>query len=97
MGLDVEKEVLHVSDEDVERFLSIPYEPVDYDVSDFSEKEKIVGDRGVMLPGLTDPAFSAASLFSFADFTVWAMRLWATEPFSNTPISANVEATRRRT
>ena len=61
------------SDEDVEKFLSIPYEPVEYDVSDFGDKEKIVGDRGVMFPGLTEPAFSAASLFSFADFTVWAM------------------------
>jgi len=61
------------SGEDVEKFLSIPYEPVEYDVSDFSDKEKIIGDRGVMFPGLTEPAFLAASLFSFADFTIWAM------------------------
>jgi hypothetical protein len=61
------------SEEDVERFLSIPYEPVDYDVSDFSEQERRIGDRGILFPGLIEPAFMAASLFSFADFTVWAM------------------------
>jgi len=67
--------VKHVleTEEDVEKFLSIPYEPVEYDFSGFYKLQKEVGQRGLMFPGIADPLCLVAELFHFSDFTVWAM------------------------
>jgi hypothetical protein len=64
------------TDRDVEAFLSIPYEPVAYDCSDWRVEAHRIGERGVLMPGLADPLCRAAELFEFGEFTVWA----ATEP-----------------
>jgi len=68
-------QIKHVleTEEDVEKFLSIPYEPVKYDFSRFYELQKEIGQGGVMLIDFGDPLCNVAELFNFGDFTVWAM------------------------
>ena len=61
------------TDEDIERFLSIPYVPPDYDLTGFPEADRELGDRGVMFPGFGDPVCIVADLFDFGDWTVRAM------------------------
>jgi hypothetical protein len=60
------------TDEDIERFLSIPYEPIQWDCSSFAQTQADMGDRGVMFPGIADPICYVADLFEFGEFTVRA-------------------------
>ena len=57
---------------DVERALSIPYEPLEYDFSDYARIAAEVGDNGVIMSSVADPLWLAADLMSFGDYTVWA-------------------------
>jgi hypothetical protein len=59
--------------DDVDAMLSIPYVPPTYDTSDFARIKAEVGDRGIIMPSLADPAFSAMSLMEFSDSLVWAL------------------------
>jgi uroporphyrinogen-III decarboxylase len=61
------------SPEDVDRALSIPYRPVDFDASDFKRISDEVGDRGIIMASVMDPLCLAADMMSFGDYTVWAM------------------------
>jgi len=61
------------SPEDVDRALSIPNQPLDYDVSDLARIENEMGDRGIVMTTLGDPLLYAAELMEFGAFTIWAM------------------------
>jgi|GEM_PF-45630 len=58
--------------EDVDRAMSIPFEPITYDASDCARIYEEVGERGLVMTSLGDPAYVAAALMSFEDFTLWA-------------------------
>jgi uroporphyrinogen-III decarboxylase len=62
-----------VKDEsDIERFLSIPNDPKEVDISHIKERERYLGDRGVMMVDFADPLCIVAELFEFGDFTIKA-------------------------
>ena len=61
---------------DVDRALSVPYAPLDYDVSDHARIAGEVGERGVVMDSLSDPLWMAADLMEFGQYTLWAL----TEP-----------------
>jgi hypothetical protein len=57
---------------DVDRALSVPYVPLSYDANDFARIRGEVGDHGLVMPSLSDPAYMAAALMSFQDYVMWA-------------------------
>jgi len=59
--------------DDVDKIMSIPFEPVQYDASDYDRVKKEVGDRGIIMSGAADPAYLAMELMEFGESTVWAM------------------------
>jgi len=59
--------------EDVEKALSVPYEPATYDASDFGRITAEVGDGGIIMDSLADALWMAADLMEFGQFTVWAL------------------------
>ena len=59
--------------DDVEKALSVPYEPVTYDASDYDRVTREVGDRGIVMASTADPLVLAADLMEFGQFTVWAL------------------------
>jgi len=52
--------------------LSVPYEPLEYDTSDYARIKEEVGDHGIIMTSLADPLWLAADLMSFGNYTVWA-------------------------
>ncbi|MCL5098815.1 MAG: uroporphyrinogen decarboxylase family protein [Candidatus Omnitrophica bacterium] len=68
--------------EDVDRALSVPYEPARYDASDYPRVSAELGDHGIVMASLGDPAYLAADLMSFQDFLVWAFE--ETEHYART-------------
>lgn len=68
--------------QDVDKALSVPYEPVEYDVSDYERIKAEVGDNGMIMASLSDPLWMAADLMEFGEYTVWAMI--ETEHFAGT-------------
>jgi uroporphyrinogen-III decarboxylase len=67
---------------DVDRALSIPYEPALYDASDYPRVLAELGDHGLVMASIYDPAYLAADLMSFEDFLLWISQ--DTEHFSRT-------------
>ena len=59
--------------DDVERALSVPYEPLVYDPSDYTRICEEVGDHGIIMDGAADALCVVAELMEFGAFTVWAM------------------------
>jgi len=55
---------------DIDRFLSVPWEPYRPDLSGFADVRDKLGDRGVILPHLSDPIDCVGGAFEFADFMV---------------------------
>jgi hypothetical protein len=70
------------STDDVDKALSIPYEPLAYDSSDRPRIDEELGDRGVVMDSPADPLWMAADLMEFGDYTVWALA--NTEHFART-------------
>ena len=68
--------------EDVDKVMSIPFEPLDYDTSDFERIRREVGERGIVMASLGDPLLFAAELMSMADYLIWAAT--ETEHFTRT-------------
>jgi hypothetical protein len=68
--------------EDVDKALSIPYEPVSYDASDRARIDRELGEHGIIMDGLADPLWMAADLMEFGQYTVWALS--ETEHFART-------------
>lgn len=73
-GIYTAWEVEHrVKDErDIEKYLSIPYEPVGPDVSHVHAQEKFLGDHGIMLIDVPDPVVEVFGLFSMEEFLPFA-------------------------
>ncbi|MBN1445393.1 MAG: hypothetical protein JW957_04720 [Candidatus Omnitrophica bacterium] len=53
---------------DAERLLSIPYIPSKPDVSSFSEKDRKVGEEGILMADTPDPLCSTVEMFGFTKF-----------------------------
>jgi len=56
------------TDEDIERYMSLPYEPHEYDIANMVAFEKELGDRGLIYTSYADPMFVAQSLFGSEEF-----------------------------
>jgi hypothetical protein len=67
---------------DVDAALSVPYAPLEYDISDYVRITTEVADRGIIMASVADPLWLAADLMSFGDYTVWAKT--ETEHFART-------------
>lgn len=67
---------------DVDAWLSIPYQPVQYDFSDFARIQSEVGEHGIIMASLADPVCIAMELMEFGEATIWA--LTETEHFART-------------
>jgi uroporphyrinogen-III decarboxylase len=57
---------------DMDKALSVPYEPASYDATDLPRVHAELGDNGLVMASVGDPAYLAAELMSFQDFLVWA-------------------------
>jgi len=58
------------TDEDIERYMSLPLEPKEYDVSAPRDVDRKLDGRGVAYVGYADPMHTSARLFDFNDFAV---------------------------
>ena len=56
------------SDEDIKKFLSIPYEPVEPDLTHFFKQEKRIGNKAALSLIAPEPLEKVASLFLWEDF-----------------------------
>jgi len=68
--------------DDVDRALSVPYQPVDYATSDLARIHAEVGEHGIVMTSIADPLWLAADLMAFGEYTIWAMT--ETEHFART-------------
>ena len=59
--------------EDVDKALSIPYEPVSYNFSDYARIISEVDEHGIIMSSTADPLWLAAALMDFASYTLWAI------------------------
>ena len=59
--------------EDVDKIMSIPFEPATYNDSDYERIKTEVGDNGIIMSGAADPAYLAMELMEFGESTVWVM------------------------
>lgn len=64
--------------EDVEKFLSIPYVRPRVKDNDFAGAQARIGERGLVSVGIADPICYVADLFEFGEFTVRAWQDTAT-------------------
>ena len=56
------------SDADIDRFLSLPWEPTDPDLSAARALRKRIGEAGIVGLGYHDPMYEAITLFDYEDF-----------------------------
>lgn len=56
---------------DVDKALSVPYQPAEYDASDLARVRTELGDHGLVMASIGDPAYLAAELMSFQDCLMW--------------------------
>jgi hypothetical protein len=67
---------------DVDKALSVPYEPASYDASDLARVREELGERGLIMASIGDPAYLAADLMSFQGYLMWAFE--ETDHFART-------------
>jgi len=67
---------------DVDKALSVPFVPINYDFSDYNRIRDEVGDNGIIMSSIPDPLCLAAELMEFGEYTIWAMT--ETEHFART-------------
>jgi uroporphyrinogen-III decarboxylase len=67
---------------DVDKALSVPYEPARYDASDLARVRTELGEEGLVIASVGDPAYLAADLMSFQDYLMWAFE--ETDHFART-------------
>ena len=67
---------------DVDKALSVPYQPADYDASDLARVREELGDHGLVMASVGDPAYLVADLMSFQDFLMWVFE--ETDHFART-------------
>ena len=58
---------------DIEKFLSLPYVPYRPDLTDFYQQQQQLGDKGIMVIRLPDPAGVVGTLFAPGDFARFAL------------------------
>ena len=68
--------------DDVDAIMSIPFEPLRYDTGDVARIQGELGDHGLLMPSLGDPAYLAMSMMEFGESMVWVMT--ETEHFERT-------------
>ena len=59
--------------EDIDRFLSIPYEPPELDMRLFLAERKALGEKGIMMLSVDDPVCVVAELFEMGEFLIHAI------------------------
>jgi hypothetical protein len=62
------------SDEDVEKVLSIPFDPLEIDATPVHRAVQALGEGGVVSTGISDPVCNCAGLFTLKDFALVASR-----------------------
>ena len=62
------------SEEDVEKVLSIPFEPLEVDATPIQQAVESLGDGGVVATGFSDPICNCANLYTLRDFALMASR-----------------------
>ena len=67
---------------DVDKALSVPYEPARYDASDLPRVQAELGEQGLVMASVGDPAYLAAELMSFQEYMMWAFE--ETDHFART-------------
>lgn len=63
-------ESLIKTDEDIERYMSLPSETYEYDITPVRAMYEELGDRGLVYMNYSDPMYAAASLFDYEDFVI---------------------------
>ena len=58
------------TDDDIDRYLSLPWEPPHYDAAPLRAFADELGDRGVVVVTYSDPMYAAASLFDFGEYCI---------------------------
>ena len=58
------------TDEDIERYLSLPWEPVEYELGSLNRLESEIDDWGIIALHYPDPMYEACQLFDFEEFTI---------------------------
>jgi uroporphyrinogen-III decarboxylase len=61
------------STDDVDRALSVPYEPRQFDFTDYGRIKEENNNKGIIMSSLSDPLCIAAELMEFGEFTIWAV------------------------
>jgi len=61
------------SEEDLERFLSIPYEPLKPDVEGFFQLERRINERGIVMVGFSDPIAYVHDLLGSELLALWSI------------------------
>ncbi len=59
--------------EDIDRYLAIPYEPPELDMSHFLAERKALANNGLMMISVDDPICVVAELFEMGEFLVYAV------------------------
>lgn len=59
--------------QDVDDYLSIPFVPQTYSAADFPRISREVGEHGIVMASVGDPACTAMEIMEFGEATVWAM------------------------
>ena len=59
--------------EDIDKALSVPFQPQDYSIVDYSRIREELGDHGILMASLSDPLYLAAMMMDFGEYTLWAM------------------------
>ena len=57
---------------DIDKYLSIPYEPIEPDVSHISKQDAYIGEHGILLVDIPDPLVEIFGLFSMQEFLLFA-------------------------
>ncbi len=60
--------------EDAEKIMSMPFEPLDVDMSRVHDSQEMLGGRGIVAIGVADPICTVAELFTLRDFALTASR-----------------------
>lgn len=72
-GITWVKEPFIKSEEDLEVWLSIPYKPVEADLTDYFYYDEKIGDRGITFLSMSDPIGYVYRLFSSRQFVVYVV------------------------
>lgn len=60
-------------EKDIEKFMSIPFDPLPVNTEHLKAQDKYIGDKGILLIDVMDPIYEVFDLFDFGEFTIFAM------------------------